>query len=472
MSDKKYTYLFPFERVPPNSNVLIYGAGLVGQEYLKQIQMTHYCKVVGFIDRAWHIYRSLIVPVYAVEQLKLLSYDYIVLAFQRMLMAEAVRTYLIADGEEKDKIIYIAPRVEPAIFLVDKNTSYVKKKPWAYEVGKLSIAVRLGPALGDNIIKKKFVEELIRIAPEAAIDIYSIMSSLDLYAIYGCEANINVIVDDGGELYQKNLGKYSLSISVFAILKIDFMNYQKILVQNSTFANKLKQLQEKCLQYGIDENTLGYIHVMRQVYQKHNYYTAYNYDGVFDIHNHKIRLELNKGWQDSFKKLTLTQYITINYGNGISMVHEKIIAKQWPYGYFQKLVLMIKKQYPHIQIVQLGAKHAQSIEHVDRYVLGESLELVKYILKNAMFHFDIDGGLVHLATALGTKCVVLFGPTSVDFLGYEENLNIVSQTCSGCYSLYENASQCARGMEQPECMYSIKPEYVFGQIQCLLADAL
>ena len=78
-------------------------------------------------------------------------------------------------------------------------------------------------------------------------------------------------------------------------------------------------------------------------------------------------------------------------------------------------------------------------------------------------HF-IEGGLVHLATNLGTKCVVLFSPTQPNIYAYPNNINIVYATCNGCYGLYENGYACARGLEKPECMYSITPEMVMEKI--------
>ena len=47
MEDEKYRYLFPFEKIKPNSNVLIYGAGVVGMEYLKQIDLTENFLAMG-----------------------------------------------------------------------------------------------------------------------------------------------------------------------------------------------------------------------------------------------------------------------------------------------------------------------------------------------------------------------------------------------------------------------------------------
>ena len=89
------------------------------------------------------------------------------------------------------------------------------------------------------------------------------------------------------------------------------------------------------------------------------------------------------------------------------------------------------------------------------------MELTKYILKNSLLHVDIEGGPVHLASQLGTKCVVLFGAIEVDFLKYTQNINIVSEVCSPCYFAWDTDSQCLLGGKEPLCMLSITPQKVF-----------
>ena len=36
--------------------------------------------------------------------------------------------------------------------------------------------------------------------------------------------------------------------------------------------------------------------------------------------------------------------------------------------------------------------------------------------------------------------------------------------CHGCAGLYPSVDQCARHMEEPECMYSITPEMVMNAV--------
>lgn len=60
----KLDWLFPFEKIPMGSQILIYGAGELGQEYLRQIILTNYCTIVGFIDKAAKSYQIAGVPTY------------------------------------------------------------------------------------------------------------------------------------------------------------------------------------------------------------------------------------------------------------------------------------------------------------------------------------------------------------------------------------------------------------------------
>jgi ADP-heptose:LPS heptosyltransferase len=54
------------------------------------------------------------------------------------------------------------------------------------------------------------------------------------------------------------------------------------------------------------------------------------------------------------------------------------------------------------------------------------------VLRGARGVVSIDNGVVHLASQIGVPCVVLFGPTSAAFWGYEFNLNVTPEpnTCS------------------------------------------
>lgn len=75
-----YKYLFPFEKVSCGSKIIIYGAGKLGQEYLKQIKMTNYCKVSAILDNDYNKYKSAVVPILPPENVSKLNFDKAVIA--------------------------------------------------------------------------------------------------------------------------------------------------------------------------------------------------------------------------------------------------------------------------------------------------------------------------------------------------------------------------------------------------------
>ena len=120
---------------------------------------------------------------------------------------------------------------------------------------------------------------------------------------------------------------------------------------------------------------------------------------------------------------------------------------------------------PNLCIVQVDAKGTTKVAECDKYIIGESLDVAAYALKCAQLHIDNEGGLVHLASQLGTKCTVLFGPTPISYYGYKENINIQAGNCHNCYWLTGNFVSCYRRMKKPECMYSITPEMVMEKVE-------
>lgn len=46
-------FIFPYSEIEKGSNVIVYGAGDVGGQYIKQIQLTGFCKIQAVVDRNW-----------------------------------------------------------------------------------------------------------------------------------------------------------------------------------------------------------------------------------------------------------------------------------------------------------------------------------------------------------------------------------------------------------------------------------
>jgi len=98
--------LFPFGKVERNSNVVIYGAGLAGQNFYRQIEATGYCKLAFFVDKN---YNKISIDGAEVKSLNALkntaNYDYIVISILDESIKYAVREQLLSIGIPNEKII-------------------------------------------------------------------------------------------------------------------------------------------------------------------------------------------------------------------------------------------------------------------------------------------------------------------------------------------------------------------------------
>ena len=462
-----YKYLFPFEKVSKGSKVLIYGAGEMGWEYLRQLLITKYAQIIGVIDKKAGDIKGFPVNVYYPSEIDMIEFDFIVLAFRSSAYYSMVYEELKNRGVNDKKIVYVAPRIEPDYKLLSEpNVITQNSKTYAFEMDCLSIAIKLGSAIGDNIIQKKFIEKLISFAPSARIDIYSSASDTFLPWMYKNCKQINTFIQDGGFLYTRQCNKYDLSIQIWVFVNIDYIDEQAIEKKNVDFYNKIIILKKKINETEMNYNMPMFNFFARAIKQGKNAYTVYDFDGEFDIKDKIVNFIIDNKAKNECEGLDLpNKYITVNYGNGLTGKYRRTIAKQWPSEYFEKLINKFAKEYVKIGVVQLGAEGAQKLSGVKKCITGKPLNLVAQILKKSLLHIDIEGGLVHLATQMGTKCIVLFGPTQEEYFGYEENINIKAGSCHDCWGMYLDQSKCARHMEKPECMYSITPEIVMGEVK-------
>ena len=137
-------------------------------------------------------------------------------------------------------------------------------------------------------------------------------------------------------------------------------------------------------------------------------------------------------------------------------------TKSFPVDLFAEAIVLIKNQYPSIKIVQVGSNTGSVITGVD-INLRESTSLAQcaLILKQAKAHIDTESGLVHLATSLGTSCVVMFGPTNLSYYGYPENKNIKPKECGNCMHVTDTwMESCPLNYKILKCVPSISPNEI------------
>lgn len=165
------------------------------------------------------------------------------------------------------------------------------------------------------------------------------------------------------------------------------------------------------------------------------------------------------------------KFITINRSCGDMGIVQS--TKLWPYEHYNALIAMIKKEYPSLDIVQIG--RTEQTEHIikgiDKNLVGKTnFDELKVLLKNSFVHIDSEGGLVHLRKALrGGKSIVMFGPTHKEIYGYSSNANIKAENvCPGDCEWLSSEWQlkCLKtGTTKSPCMEAITPERVFTEFE-------
>lgn len=151
------------------------------------------------------------------------------------------------------------------------------------------------------------------------------------------------------------------------------------------------------------------------------------------------------------------QFITIHDGwDETNKLLKTRPTKTVPKKFLADFVVALKAKVPELKIIQIGGKTGEDIPGVDLNLKNKlSFEQSTALLARAQLHFDCESGLVHLAASLGVRSIVLFGPTSLDWFGYPENINVAPGQCGNCWwSTDIWLAQCPLGYEPPVCTSS------------------
>lgn len=348
-------------------------------------------------------------------------------------MVESIEDELISQNGKKDDILYIS----------------------FYPTG----------GFGDYIISSKLLDEISKIVP-CKIDVYCENVTFGK-AVYEGREKVEIFPIN---TFYSQMWKYDLALKVEHFIHIEKQNANKIAKINPIFMDKLNKLGRGYRTYYPDVEQQWFrenIHFRRCEIKGINRWTELSHEGIFKIEDQKTWIPMREEYKKRLQELGLNEkkYITLNRGAD-SMGRSKMQTKVWPLEHYNDFVMLFKNQYPDIEIVQVGASGNAKIRGVDKYILGESLEVTKWILKGSILHLDCEGGLVHLATQLDTKCAVVFGPTPKHFYEYPQNINMVYEGCNNCMGTHpEWAFECYKGLSEPECMYKVTPEIVMKNIK-------
>ena len=199
MTEVKYKYLFPYEKIPCHSKILIYGAGSLGQDYYLQLFITKYCEVIGFVDKNYIYYQNSVVQVYSPEEIYKLQFDYIVVALRMKAAFNEIKRVLQYSGVPNEKIVAVFEREYNEINIFtdesapDKSVGLIEP---AYKSDLESIAILATGGYGDMVIQKRLVMEIVKLLPDCGIDIYNIKSLDLLQILYTDIHNVRNIIPD------------------------------------------------------------------------------------------------------------------------------------------------------------------------------------------------------------------------------------------------------------------------------------
>lgn len=98
------TYLFPFEAIPKDCKVILYGAGKIGKIYYSQLIESHYCKVAGWIDNSSKLGNDE-TSILKEQAIKTLEFDYVVIAIKDEGVAKQITDKLSTEYDVKPQQI-------------------------------------------------------------------------------------------------------------------------------------------------------------------------------------------------------------------------------------------------------------------------------------------------------------------------------------------------------------------------------
>lgn len=155
------------------------------------------------------------------------------------------------------------------------------------------------------------------------------------------------------------------------------------------------------------------------------------------------------------------RYVTVHNGYDENMQGVKGARATKAYPYWGEVVSHLKAHFgDDIQFVQIGTPTtSETIEDVDHNLVGKTnLAQAIGLVAQAAFHLDNEGGFVHVASAFDKRSCVVFGPTSLDYFAYVDNLNFAPRECGDCWWSEKTwMTKCPRGDVQPACMTKHDP---------------
>ena len=325
----------------------------------------------------------------------------------------------------------------------------------------IAIAIFEGGGIGDILIQTLYIKELKK---KIACDTFFAFAS-KCPQVYSNFSFIDEPIK--GEI--KNRNNFDVIITSRRMYSIDLNNPEKIKKLSPWFYKFCidnEELRTKTLKDSFENDNL--LTQYAQIFNKSRIEQA-NILSLLPISKTtNYFMKWDGDIEETLKHFNLfnATYITISRAVGtVSKSHPKL----WPLQYFEELCKLIHNEFPQYKLVQIGANDTPNhIKNVDIDLVGKtSIDESKILLKYSFLHIDVEGGLVHLKRTLNGKSIVIFGPTSQKFFGYDQNINLRSDTCPHTceWVSREWTEKCLLTNAEPACMLALKPQTVFNSVR-------
>jgi ADP-heptose:LPS heptosyltransferase len=153
--------------------------------------------------------------------------------------------------------------------------------------------------------------------------------------------------------------------------------------------------------------------------------------------------------------------------------------RRWPLEHWRRLITRLGETLPYPILLLGGSEDKELLHSIAGEKRSASLSclashetaLSAALIKLAALCVCHDSGAMHIAAAVGTPSVALFGPGHPDKTAppQKEGTHVLYSPmfCSPCEQYYAR-DRCRRGMNF--CMYAISPERVFREIEDILSN--
>jgi ADP-heptose:LPS heptosyltransferase len=301
--------------------------------------------------------------------------------------------------------------------------------------------------LGDMVRYKSAVLELVKMNPDIIIDIYNKSSQPIFKDMRNVRFFLNIDAVNLIKRYYDVVYMFDFFTAYPMLMKKGLRLTDKISENLLKYKEKYAICFDKFHTYELIENGINVINLLKIT------------SGVDNIEDISFNIKPKELPLTKFGIDDNTLYLTFQCGAGGSGNSDD--PKCWSLKSWEKLLSILKVRIGNkIKFIQVGTGN-HYISGVDINLSGKtSLDELFCVLNKSLFHIDIDGACSHFTRALGTKSLIIFGPTDGFFSCYPENINVISSLCNGCWT----SSICPLGYDKILCMESITPEFVADKV--------